>query len=112
MSSITQRTEFQKLMTVPFCEMVGKRYSMEVTTINGLPYVSMALYFLKENVWVRDYKKNYFMPAEVFMILFAKWPGVSAQICEKLNECMIYFFFIIQLPLYKILFSYIYILIP
>ena len=98
MSSITQRTEFQKHMTVPFCEMIGKRYSMEVTTINGLPYVSFALYFLKENVWVRDYKKNYFMPAEIFMILYAKWPGVSAQICEKLNSCMIYFFFNLHFP--------------
>ena len=98
MSSSQKRTEFKNQLTVEFCEKVGKRYSMEVTTIDGTPFVNMALYLLKENEWVRDYKKNYFMPAEVFMILFAKWPGVSAKICEKLNECMIYFLFIIQLP--------------
>ena len=106
MSSIKQRTEFEKLLSVPFCEKVGKRYSMEVTNINGLPYVSMALYVVKNNEWVRDYKKNYFMPADVFMILFAKWPGVSAQICEKLNTCMMYFFSHIKFILYKIMLSY------
>ena len=92
MSSIKQRTEFKNLMTVQFCEKVAKRYSMEVTTIDGTPFVSMVLYALKNNEWVRDYKKNYFMPADVFMILYAKWPGLSAQICEKLKSCMIYFF--------------------
>ena len=101
MSSIKQRAEFKKLMTVPFCEKVGKRYSMEVTTINGKPYVSMAMYMLKEKEkdWVRDYKKNYFMPADVFMILFAKWSGVSAQICEKLNSCMMFIFLCGPLPI-------------
>ena len=81
--------EFKKVASVLFCEKVGKRYTMEVTTVNGEPYVNMAAYkHVPDKGWKHDCKKNYFMPADVFMILFSKWTDVSRQICEKLNSCM------------------------
>ena len=83
------QVEFKRCASVTFCEKVGKRWAMEITTVNGTPYVNMAAYYFHgERGWVRDFKKNYFMPAEVFMIMCAKWPNVSMHIKQQLKKCM------------------------
>ena len=84
------KADFKKLFSLPFCEDVKKRYTMEVTTINGSPYVNMAAYFLgQDNEWKQDRKKNYFMSAKVFELLFVKWGNVSKRIRDQLTSCMI-----------------------
>ena len=83
--------EFKNVVSLPFCEKVGKRYAIEITTVDGAPYVNMAAYNadVQKQEWVRDFKKNYFMPADVFMILFAKWGNVSKVIHQELQKCML-----------------------
>ena len=86
------KAEFKKVISVPFCEDNFKRYTMELTTIDGTPYVNMAAYFLgrEDNEWKQDRKKNYFMSAKVFELLFVKWGNVSRRIRDQLSSCMIY----------------------
>ena len=85
------KAEFKRVASIAFCEKVGKRYVMEITTVDGKPYVNMAAYNAnaEKQEWVRDFKKNYFMPAEVFMIMSAKWGSVSKQIQQELNNGML-----------------------
>ena len=84
------KAEFKKVTSVPFCEDDFKRYTMEVTTINGKPYLNMASYFLgRDNEWKQDRKKNYFMSAKVVELLFVKWGNVSRRICDQLSACVI-----------------------
>ena len=90
--------EFKKVLSVKFSETDGKHYSIEITSINGTPYVNMAAYVMgKDTNWLQDRKKNYFMTVDVFSNLFAMWPEVSSQILEKLKSCM--FFYLTNFPL-------------
>ena len=91
-------SEFKKVLSVKFSETVGKKYSIEITSINGTPYVNMASYIMgKDTNWAQDRKKNYFMPVDVFSNLYAMWPDVSSQILEKMKSCK--FFYQTKFPL-------------
>ena len=85
------KSEFKKVASVIFCEKNGRRNVMEITTIDGISYVNMAAYNAnsEKQEWVRDFKKNYFMPAQVFSILSSKWGNVSKMIHEELKKCML-----------------------
>ena len=91
MSQARRKAVFTNVASVTFCEKVGRRYVMEITTIDGIPYVNMAAYNANSETgeWVRDFKKNYFMPAQVFSILSSKWGNVSKQIHDELKKCML-----------------------
>jgi len=91
MSQARPKAVFKQVASVTFCEKVGRRYVMEITTIDGIPYVNMAAYNFnsEKQAWVRDFKKNYFMPAQVFTILSSKWGNVSKQINDELKKCML-----------------------
>ena len=81
---VMPKSTFVKFARFTFCEKVDKRYTIEVTTIDGKPFINMAAYFIgHDNDWKQDRKKNYFMTPDVFEILAVKFAQVATRVMEQ-----------------------------
>ena len=76
---------FENLMSFTFYNAGSNSYRVQVTEINGKPYVSMSKWFQskKDNLWYPG-KAPFFLPLDAWKCLLPQISGIS----KRVNACL------------------------
>ena len=79
------QTKFENRMSYGFFDSDSKSYRVQVTLINGKPYVSLSKWFQsrKDNLWYPG-KAPFFLPLDAWKGLVPQMSGIS----KRVNACL------------------------
>ena len=79
------QSAFENLMSFTFFELGSNSYRVQVTEINGKPYVSLSKWFQsrKDNLWYPG-KAPFFLPLDAWQGLVPQMTGIT----KRVNACL------------------------